>query len=189
MAYKVGALLLAAGRSTRAGLINKLLAPINETPMAKMALDQLKKSQCHPIFIVTGHEAARVEHILMSQGVLFVHNPNYSSGMASSLRCGMEAMANGLDAVLITLADMPYIEASTCDALIKKYAPEKGHHICVPVQKRRRGNPVLIGHKYFGQFQQLLGDKGGKQILDKNPDAVLEVLVDDPGIHQDYDVI
>ena len=189
MDYKVGALLLAAGMSTRAGPINKLLAPINGTPMAKTALDQLQKSLCHPIFIVTGHEAVRVKQILICPGVQFVHNSDYSSGMASSLRCGVDAMASGLDAILITLSDMPHIEPSTYDALIKKYAPEKGHHICVPIRKGKRGNPVLIGHKYFGQFQQLQGDKGGKQILDKNTDAVLEVLVNDPGIHQDYDII
>ena len=189
MAYKVGALLLAAGMSKRSGLINKLLAPVNGISMVETSLDQLQKSLCHPIFIVTGHEAERIEQILMCAGVRFVHNPDYSSGMASSLRCGVEAMANGLDAILIALADMPHIESSTCDALIKKYAPEKGHHICVPLQKGKRGNPVLIGHEYFGQLQQLRGDKGGKQILYKNTDAVLEVLVDDPGIHQDYDVI
>jgi molybdenum cofactor cytidylyltransferase len=187
--YKVGALLLAAGMSKRSGLINKLLVPVNGTPMVENALDQLQKSLCDPIFIVTGHEAARVEQVLTCPGVQFVHNPDYSSGMASSLRCGVGAMASGLDAILITLADMPHTESSTCDALIKKYDPEKGHHICVPLQKGKRGNPVLVGHKYFGQFQQLRGDKGGKQILDKNINAVLEVLVDDPGIHQDYDVI
>ena len=189
MSYKVGALLLAAGMSKRAGAINKLLAPINGTPMAKTALYQLQKSLCYPIFIVTGHEKVLVEKALMCPEVQFVHNPDYSSGMASSLRCGVEAMANGLDAILITLADMPHIESSTCDALINKYTPEKGHHICVPLQKGKRGNPVLIGHKFFGQFQLLRGDKGGKQIIDKNTDAVLEVLVDNPGIHQDYDVI
>jgi molybdenum cofactor cytidylyltransferase len=189
VAYKVGALLLAAGMSTRAGPVNKLLAPINGVPMAKTALDQLQKSRCHPIFIVTGHEAARVEKILVSPGVRFVHNLDYSSGMASSLRCGVEAMVNGLDAILIALADMPHIESSTCDALIKKYAPEEGHHICVPLHKGKRGNPVLMGHKYFSQFQQLRGDKGGKQMLDANTNAVLEVLVNDPGIHRDYDVI
>ena len=189
MAYKVGALLLAAGMSTRAGPINKLLAPINGTPMAETVLDQLQKSLCYPVFIVTGHEAERVEQVLRCPGVQFVHNSDYSSGMASSLRCGVEAMANGLDAILITLADMPHIDSSTCDALIKKFAPEKGYHICVPLQNGKRGHPVLIGHKYFGQFQKLRGDKGGKQILDNNTDAVLEVQVDDPGIHQDYDVI
>ena len=189
MAYKVGALLLAAGMSTRAGPINKLLTPINGTPMAKTALYQIQKSQCHPIFIVTGHESARVEQILMSPGIRFVHNLDYSSGMASSLRCGVEAMENGLDAIIIALADMPHIKPSTCDALIKKYSPVKSHHICVPFQKGKRGNPVLIGHKYFGEFQQLRGDKGGKKILDENTNSVLEVLVNDPGIHRDYDVV
>ena len=189
MTYKVGGLLLAAGMSTRAGMINKLLAPIDGTPMVKTTLNKLQESLCHPIFIVTGHEAARIMQILMSQGCRFVHNPDYSSGMASSLRCGVDAVTDELDAILICLADMPHIKSSTCDALIKKYAPEKGHHICVPVQKSKRGNPVLIGHKYFDQFQKLLGDRGGKQVLDRNPDTVLEVLVDDPGIHRDYDVI
>jgi molybdenum cofactor cytidylyltransferase len=157
--------------------------------MAETTLYRLKNSQCHPIFIVTGHEAVRIERTLMCSGVRFVHNPEYSRGMASSLRCGVAAMASGLDAILITLADMPHIKTSTYDALIKKYAPEKGHHMCVPLQNGNRGNPVLIGHKYFDQFQQLQGDKGGKPILDKNSCAVLEVPVDDPGIHQDYDVI
>ena len=189
MAHRIGGLLLAAGMSKRAGSINKLLAPINGTPMIETALDRLRDSSCDPVIVVTGHEALRIEQALMLPNIQFIHNPDYASGMASSLRCGVAAMMSSVDAILIALADMPHIKPTTYETLIKSYAPESGHHICVPTEGNKRGNPVLIGHKYFTQVEQLQGDKGGKPIIEKNPEAVLEVPVDDPGIHQDHDTI
>ena len=189
MAHKIGGLLLAAGMSKRAGPINKLLAPINGTPMIVTALDRLLNSKCDPVIAVTGHEALRIEQALIQSNVQFVHNPDFASGMASSLRCGVLAMPEGVDAILITLADMPHIKPSTYEALINGYAPEKGHHICVPIEANKHGNPVLIGRNYFAQVKHLQGDKGGKPIIEKNPEAVLVPPVDDPGIHQDHDTV
>ena len=114
MAHKIGGLLLAAGMSKRAGPINKLLAPINGTPMIVTALDRLLNSKCDPVIAVTGHEALRIEQALIQSNVQFVHNPDFASGMASSLRCGVLAMPEGVDAILITLADMPHIKMNKC---------------------------------------------------------------------------
>lgn len=189
MAYKIAALMLAAGMSRRAGTINKLLAPIDGVPMARRSLDVLVGSRCAPVYVVTGHEAQRVESALGGKGVRFVFNEGFADGMGASIASGIKAMPADVDGVLIGLGDMPTIQTETCDALIKAFAPDQGKDICIPSYNGKRGNPVLFGRQWFAALELLTGDVGGRTIIQNNKPHILDVLVDDPGIHIDHDVI
>ena len=189
MAYKIAAILLAAGMSKRAGPVNKLLAPIDGVAMVKQCLDVVMRSACDPVLVVTGHEAPRIEAALNRSGISFVHNDTYAEGMASSIRRGINALADDVDGVVIVLGDMPHIQPQTYEALFKAFALDQGHQIYVPVQGGARGNPVLFGRRFFADLEQLKGDKGGKPVMEKNTTDVFEVPVNDPGIHRDHDVV
>jgi molybdenum cofactor cytidylyltransferase len=82
---------------------------------------------------------------------------------------------------------MPKLETATVDALIDTFDDTVGRSICLPVQEGRRGNPVLFSHTHFSSLSTLTGDRGGKAVVQANPDAVTEVAVADPGIHLDFD--
>ncbi len=187
----IAAVLLAAGLSTRAGPRNKLLvtAPGDDAaqPMVRRSAEILISSRVQSVIVVTGHEAANVKAALDGLDVALVHNPDYADGMASSLAVGLAALPDGVSGALIALGDMPKLKTSTVDALIDTFDDVFGRCICLPVQEGRRGNPVLFGYSYFPALLALTGDRGGKVVVEANPDAVAEVSVSDPGIHMDFD--
>ena len=185
------AILLAAGLSTRASPRNKLLvATPGDTaaqPIVRRSAKTLLTSRARSVIVVTGHEAPEVEAVLDGLDVTFVHNPDYADGMASSLAVGIAALPEGVSGALIALGDMPKLETATVDALIDTFDGTVGRSICLPVQEGRRGNPVLFSHTHFSSLSTLTGDRGGKAVVQANPDAVTEVAVADPGIHLDFD--
>jgi molybdenum cofactor cytidylyltransferase len=186
-APRIAAVVLAAGRSTRAGDINKLTALIDGVPMVARALARIRASQADPVIVVTGHEAARVRAALSETDVTFTHNPNYAQGMATSIAAGIEALPSGLDGALICLGDMPGIEAAEIDRLIGAFDPIGGAAICIPVAGGRRGNPVLFAARFFKELQTLTGDSGAKSVIAAHGDAVAEVAMAGSGTLIDLD--
>ena len=80
---RVAAVVLAAGRSTRMGAINKLIAEIGGKPLVRIAAEQALASRAKPVIVVTGHERERVEAALAGLPVRFVHNPDYAEGLSA----------------------------------------------------------------------------------------------------------
>ncbi|MCF8199660.1 MAG: NTP transferase domain-containing protein, partial [Sulfuritalea sp.] len=109
---KVAALILAAGSGSRMGGDNKLLRPVGGVPMARRAANAALASRCSSVHVVTGASADEIQTCLAGLQVSFVHNPDHASGMASSLRAGLAALAPDIDAVVVLLADMPRIDAA-----------------------------------------------------------------------------
>lgn len=189
MACNIAMILLAAGLSRRSGSTNKLLALVDGAPMLLSAVEAALQSTCASVVVVTGHEAERVKKVLAGRDVTFVHNKDYEEGMASSIRTGIGALTDDVEGVLIGLGDMPHIRPQTFAALIDAFAPDQGHEICVPTYDGRPGNPVLFGKQFFPALEQVTGDTGGKAVIQKNRLLVIEVPVNDPGIHLDHDVV
>lgn len=189
-AARVGAVVLAAGRSRRMDPINKLLTPVEGTPMVARVVDALLESPARPVVVVTGHQAEDVGEALEGRAVRFAHNAEHEEGMGSSLRTGVEALEEeepGVDGAVICLADMPRVRPHHVAALVRAFDPKRGRTICVPVHDRKRGHPVLFGARHFTELRQVTGDVGAREVLARHDDAVAEVPVDDPGVLVDVD--
>jgi len=186
---RIAAILLAAGRSTRMGGPNKLLTEVDGKTMLRHVAETAAAAQVEDIIAVTGHQHEAVAHELSGIARLScIHNPDYASGLASSLKKGAsEAAARLADAALILLGDMPDISPETLNRLIAAYDPEEGRLICVPAFEGRRGNPVLWDARFFDEMQALTGDMGAKPLIASYEEAVCEVPVPDPAIHRDFD--
>jgi len=89
---QVAAVVLAAGRSTRMGAINKLIAEIGGKPLVRIAAEHALASRAKPVIVVTGHEREKVEGALAGLPVRFVHNPDYAEGLGTSLKAGIAAV-------------------------------------------------------------------------------------------------
>lgn len=190
----VGGVVLAAGRSTRAGAANKLLHPIAGVPMVRHAVQHVLSAGVSPVVVVLGHEADAVRAVLEDLPVAFVHNPDFACGMGTSVAAGVAALAErDVSAALIALGDMPWIRPNDLRRLVDTHTPGTAHLVVVPVagagQRRRRGNPVLWPRRSFGGLMALTGDRGGRDLLAAEPGTVLEVPVDDVGVLQDLDVL
>jgi molybdenum cofactor cytidylyltransferase len=172
---RVAAIVLAAGRSTRMGGPNKLLAEIGGRPLVRIAVEQALASRARPVVVVTGHQRGEVEVALEGLPVRFTHNSDYAQGLSTSLKVGIGALPAEADGAIVCLGDMPQVDAALIDRLIAAFDPEKGALVVVPTIAGKRGNPVVWSRRFFGDLAQLEGDVGARHLIGGYPEAVVEV--------------
>jgi molybdenum cofactor cytidylyltransferase len=183
----IAAVILAAGRSTRMGGPNKLLAELNGKPLVRIVAEQALASRANGVIVVTGHQADLVEKALAGLKVKFVRNGDFAEGLASSVKAGIAAVAAEADGAVVCLGDMPLIDAHLIDRLIEAFAPDRGNLIAVPVSDGRRGNPVLWSRRFFAELMALDGDIGARHLIARHGEAVAEVAVEGHGAFLDID--
>jgi len=185
-AARVAAIVLAAGRSSRMGPQNKLLADIAGKAMVRRVVEAALVSRARPVLVVMGHQAADVAAAVAGLDVTLVANPDYATGLASSLKAGIRAVPEACNGALVLLGDMPRLAAGHVDRLIDAFAaaPES---IVVPVHDGRQGNPVLWPRRLFPELLQLDGDAGAKRLIAACRNAVHEIDVGSDAIFVDVD--
>jgi molybdenum cofactor cytidylyltransferase len=183
----VAALVLAAGQSRRMGQANKLLAPVDGRPMVAHAVDAMLASRADPVIVVTGHQADAVRAALGERQVVWAHNPDYASGLSSSLAVGLAALPDDAEGVVIGLGDMPRITAAQIDRLIAAFNPLEGRAICVPTVRGKRGNPVLFATRFVPEMREIGGDVGARHLLGEHVEEVVEIELDDDAALLDID--
>ena len=179
MTTQVGALILAAGSSTRFGkqkLCQKLQSGdsvLDQTlNRVKLAVPEVK--------VVT---SIQIYEALQTQNAGFEIFPQTSSGMGVTLSYGIRLIKRK-DACLVCLGDMPFIQTTTYRKLATILTRE---NIVVPVFNGRQGNPVGFGKRFFNELMRLNGDTGGRALLQRYSSVTHHVEVDDPAILQDID--
>ena len=181
---QIAAIVLAGGLSRRAGSLNKLLLPLANAALIVHAVEAALGSLATPVIIVTGYDATRLREALGTRDLIYTHNADYLEGQASSIRCGLNALPQGIDGALICLGDMPQIQSQHLNALVDSFMPDS---ISVPRCAGRRGNPVLFPASVFPQLNKLTGDIGGRELIATDSTPVIEVEVDSPAIFYDVD--
>jgi molybdenum cofactor cytidylyltransferase len=184
---RTAAIMLAAGRSTRMGGPNKLLASIAGKPLVRIAVEQALASRAEPVIVVTGHEHGRVEAALSDLNVRLAHNPEYAQGLSTSLKIGLSAVPDDIDSAVVCLGDMPQVTTALIDRLIATFDPKRNVLVVVPTIGGRRGNPVVWSRQFFPDLMRLDGDIGARHLIGANTDVVAEVSFEDTGALTDVD--
>ena len=184
---RIAVLLLAAGRSSRMGGPNKLLAEIDGRPMVARTAQRLLSSHARPIIAVLGNQADAVDDALGRLPVLRVHNPAFAEGLSTSLKRGIAALPPDTDGVIVCLGDMPLVAGRDLDRLIAAFNPLEGRAIVVPTRRGKRGNPVLWASRFLPEMAELAGDVGAKHLIGEHADLVCEVEMDSDGVLVDVD--
>jgi molybdenum cofactor cytidylyltransferase len=184
---RVAAIVLAAGRSTRMGGPNKLLAEIGGKPLVRIAVQEALGSPARPVIVVTGHQHERVEAALKGLPVTIVHNPDFADGLSTSLKAGIAALPPDADGVIVCLGDMPQVDAALIGRLIAAFDPERGALVVVPTIEGKRGNPVVWSRRFFSALATLDGDVGARHLIASYPEAVSEVALSDRAALVDVD--
>jgi molybdenum cofactor cytidylyltransferase len=183
----IAGIILAAGRSSRMGAMNKLLIPIDGKPMVRRAAEAVLAAQLAPVVVVTGHQREQVEEALKGLPVTFVNNKDFSTGMSTSLRVGLDAVPAECDGALVALGDMPLITAAEIGQLVNAFNPIEGRAIVVPTRRGKRGNPVLWARRFFDEMTAAGGDMGARHLFEAYPEAVVEVEMAGDGVLTDID--
>lgn len=183
---RVGAVVLAAGCSTRMGR-PKVLLPWGDGAVITAIVDRLRGAHLNEIVVVTGHERERVEAALAGQPVRFAHNPGYATGeMTSSLQVGLRALSPGTAACLLVLGDQPLLRGRVIWQLLDAYARAPGG-IVAPSYHGRRGHPVLIDRAFWPALLALGEGEAPRDVLRARADAIQHIEVDTNWVLRDID--
>lgn len=172
---RIAALVLAGGGGA------SLACDDEGVPAVRRAVDKALGSRCVQVLVVSGQDAAALEDALAGCEVSIAHNAHHESGIASSLGCGLRALARDIDGALVMLGDMPALRGEHLDRLIAAFdaaAPA----IVAPARAGRRGNPVLWPRRYFPELLALTGMAGARRLLTLHAENLLLVPVEDDTI-------
>ena len=181
---RVTGILLAAGSGSRFGS-DKLLHPLlTGIPIAVTSARNLMAVAPHS-FAVVRRGAEALASMLEKEGFKVVVCENAAEGMGASLACAVGAVAGEEGALMIALADMPFIRPSTLQAVHDSLA--NGLQLVAPYFRTRRGHPVGIGERHREELLAAAGDEGARKLLEQHASTLVKIPVGDPGVIRDID--
>lgn len=182
----VGAIILAAGLSSRMGQM-KVLLPWGRKTILEHIIEQLHNARVDHITVVTGNQAKDIKALVSPLGVEIVHNRLYKTGeMLSSLKAGLMAMPPHISAALMVLGDQPRIQPKTIYQVMMAYAEGKGE-IVAPSFEHKRGHPILIARRYWAEILDLPAEASLRDVLNAHHERIAYVEVDNDSILRDVD--
>ena len=130
------------------------------------------------VVVVPGRESEAVASALRGLAVRMADNSRYADGQSTSLRAGLDALAQGTEAAVVALGDQPF-DPRVIRRLVATF--QATHRpIVAPVYRDGRGNPVLFASSVFDELRRVEGDRGGRPVIARDPARVAEVPVDAP---------
>lgn len=189
---RVGAIVLAAGSSTRMGR-NKLLLPLDGQPLVRRAVAAAVGAGLHPVILVVGHDADRVREAVAGLACHVVPNPEHAAGIRLSLQAGVRALPADVSAAVVTLADMPLVTAAMLRAAVDAYV-----ETAPPLVVSRYGTvlapPTLYDRSLFAELLALTGAGAGKPVVLRHRDEARilswpEEALADVDVPEDYERI
>jgi molybdenum cofactor cytidylyltransferase len=159
----IAIIILAAGASTRMHLPKQLL-PHGRKNLLQHIIDEAAKSKAGSIFFVLGANAAQIQKSICAEKAHMVMNESWPEGMSSSIRAGIAALPQSVDAAIISLCDQPLLSSVVFDGLIDTFA-SSGKSIVASEYDASPGVPVLFARKHFSELAALQGDSGARKII------------------------
>lgn len=189
---RIDCFILAAGMSKRMGNQNKLLKKINNNTILNQTLNNHIESKITNINLILGHQKNIVLEYIDKNKFFIIENNNFKSGMLSSILKIDENISDDTGGILISLADMPFVTSEDINKLIKIFNENDQKIICIPENKGKLGNPILLPKEIYKDLikdkSKLSNDKGLKKlILDKKYNYIKVNLSE--GVTKDFDTI
>ena len=189
---RIDCFILAAGMSKRMGNENKLLKKINNNTILNQTLKNHIESKIHNINLILGHQKDIILKHIEQNKFFIIENNNFKSGMLSSILKINENISEETTGILISLADMPFVTSEDINKLIEIFNENDQKIICIPENKEKLGNPLLLPKEIYKDLiknlSKLSNDKGLKKlILDKKYNYIRVSLSE--GVIKDFDTI
>ena len=171
---RVGAVILAAGGSTRLGQPKQLIQFRGE-PLVQRVVRAAQEGGCSPALVVTGESHESVIAAVVASRPLIVRNENWSRGIGSSIRLGVEELyQHAIDAIILLICDQPAVDTGVVCALIAEHKRSS----CPIVASRYAhtlGIPALFHRSVFDELRRLPEEDGAKALVQENLSRVAQV--------------
>jgi molybdenum cofactor cytidylyltransferase len=167
---RVGAVVLAAGQSTRMGQPKLLMDWAEGGTILGAVIARLRAAPVSEIVVVTGAERERIEAAAReaAQGdprLTFAHNPDFAEAeMGRSLQTGIRALTTAPEAVLVALGDQPLMPGAVIGDLMQRWRETLAPAV-VPVHGEQRGHPLLLDRVAWPRVMALAGNANPRQAL------------------------
>ena len=155
--HNTGAILLAAGRSSRLGSIKQLL-PFHNKTLLQHTIDELMLAGVKPLIVVTGGHAKAVSDSIDQEGIDLIYNEHWEQGIASGIVAGLQAMNSRykeIRQVIFAVCDQPYVSADLFQKLCEAQQ-SSSKNIVASAYADTLGTPVLFTQKYFDLWYDFL---------------------------------
>lgn len=183
---RVGAVVLAAGRSQRMGQ-PKLLLPWGASTIIRSVCERITSCGLNEIVVVAGEQMEAIQQQLADLPVRVIYNPDHAQGeMLSSLKLGLQSIWYSSSACLVVLGDQPEVKPDVLSRIMGAYSQGLGR-IIVPAYQSRRGHPLLIDNTFWQAMIDLPPDKAPRDMLSAHEQHIYQLAVDTETVLSDID--
>jgi molybdenum cofactor cytidylyltransferase len=179
----IGAVVLAAGGSSRLGQPKQLLSFRGET-LIRRAVRAAADAGCDPVVVVVGETGEAIQAELQSTSAMVIENLHWQEGPGTSIRCGVNQLSDSADAVVLLVCDQPFVEASIVKKLIDALETS-GKPIVASRYANTLGVPALFARSKFEALLALPAAAGAKRLITTQPDDVASIHFDEGAIDVD----
>ena len=183
---KIGAVILAAGESSRFGR-PKQLVQFRGTSLVRRVVDAAKDANCSAIVVVLGSKREQIERELKETDAIVAENKDWRRGIGSSIRVGVESVVNqapDIEAIVLLACDQPFLKTDTIECLIAMRGKTK-KAIVASSYSETLGVPALFDRSCFQELLTLDDETGAKAIILSNRERVAELLFPEGNIDID----
>jgi molybdenum cofactor cytidylyltransferase len=173
---KVAAVVLAAGSSSRMGR-NKLLLDVGGETLVRRVVRAAAGGGVDEVVVVLGHDEALVRAALEGLPCVAVVNPDHAEGAGTSVRTGVRQVEARADALVVVLADMPFVTAEMIASLVERYRATRAP-LVVSHYGDVQAPPTLYDRALFAELLQIPGERCAKQVVRRHEQQA--VVVDWP---------
>jgi len=166
----------------------KLLLPFQGDTVVGSLVRALRAGGIPEIVLVTAPDDEALRAWGEQTGVRTAVNSDPERGMLSSILAGIAALGGAAELarrgepLVVCPADLPALRASTVATVLAGRFP-----LAVPTYRGRRGHPLVVSPGLIPEIETLDPNVGLRELLERHPERVQEVAVDDPGALQDID--
>lgn len=165
-------IIFASGFSRRMGK-DKLLLEIEGEKIIEKVIKACKRSDLENVILIYREE--KVKDIGDKYNIETIYNPKANLGQSEAMKLGIKEAKNAEDYIFF-VGDQPFLSSELINKLIEEYKTNKSS-ILIPYYNENRGMPMIISSKYKDELLNVVGDKGGRDIVNKYIKEVTKIYI------------
>lgn len=153
---------------------NKLLLELDGETVVRRAALVASEAGLDPVVVVTGHAPDAVEAEVADLGCRIVINEEHETGIHTSVTVGVAALDEGPEALIVMLADMPFVTADMLRALVGRYRETGAPLVLSRYGADVNAPPMLYDRRLFGELS-VMKRRCGREVVKRHRDEALEI--------------